>query len=200
MKIMAPPQTMPASAPWKFTRLQNRLNSISGPKAAPKPAHANETMRNTELLESQAMTTPTTAITRRLRRAISRRCLSLSFSPKKSPRISCDTEEEAARSCESAVDMVEAMMPERIRPATSAGRNPKVLRKCAISTMTVSEALEVVSSPITPAFVMPRPITPIRMATLIAITTQMLAILRDSASLRSSSIAMKRSRICGIPK
>ena len=47
----------------------------------------------------------------------------------------------------------------------------------------------------TPAFVMPRPIRPIRIAMPIAMTTQMLAILRDSFSLFSFSIAMNLRRM-----
>ena len=69
IKIMAPPTTMPARAPWRFVRLQNRENSISGPNAAPKPAHAKETIRNTELSGFQARNTPITAMIRRLPRA-----------------------------------------------------------------------------------------------------------------------------------
>ena len=44
------------------------------------------------------------------------------------------------------------------------------------------------------------PMMPMRIATLIAMTTQMLAMRRESLILCESSIAMKRRRICGIPK
>ena len=50
-----------------------------------------------------------------------------------------DTAEEAARSCESAVDMVDARIPARIVPPSSAGRTPYVLKRSAILTMIVSE-------------------------------------------------------------
>ena len=96
--------------------------------------------------------------------------------------------------------MVEAMIPDRIRPARRAGKKPKVLSRCAISTMIVSETLAFSSSPTVPVRLMPRPTIPIRIAAPMAITTQILAILLERVSFFSSSIAMKRSRICGIPK
>ena len=180
--------------------LQNSEKRTSGPNAAPNPAQANETMRNTELSGFHARNTAIMAMMRSESLATRIRLFSLSFTWKKEVRISCDTELDAARSCESAVDIVEAMMPDRIRPAISAGKNPKLLRRWAISMITVSEEPDDVSSPITPALVMPSPIRPIRIATPMAMTTQILAIRLESFSFRSSSIAMNRRRICGIPK
>ena len=55
------------------------------------------------------------------------------------PRRSEETAEEAASSCESAVDMVEARIPARIVPPSSAGIIPYVLKRSAILTMIVSE-------------------------------------------------------------
>ena len=46
-----------------------------------------------------------------------------------------DTLEAAARSWESAVDMVAARMPDRMMPATIAGRMPCLLMRSAILTM-----------------------------------------------------------------
>lgn len=52
-----------------------------------------------------------------------------------------DTLEDAASSWESAVDMVLARMPERTRPAISAGRMPCLERRSATLTMMVSVLL-----------------------------------------------------------
>ena len=51
-----------------------------------------------------------------------------------------------------------------------------------------------------PAFVMPLPTTPINTATPMEMTTQVVATRRERASFFSSSIAMKRSRMWGMPK
>ena len=45
-----PPTTMPATAPFLVVLLQNRDMSIAGPKAAPKPAQAYETVSSIKLL------------------------------------------------------------------------------------------------------------------------------------------------------
>ena len=47
INTIAPPTTMPARAPHLLVRFQNRAQSITGPKAAPKPPQAKETMENT---------------------------------------------------------------------------------------------------------------------------------------------------------
>ena len=59
---MTPPATMPAMAPGRLLRFQNRANSVTGPKDAPKPAQAKETMVNTELSGFHARTTATNAM------------------------------------------------------------------------------------------------------------------------------------------
>ena len=56
-KTIAAPLTIPAMAPARVVRFQNRLNRTNGPKVAPNPAHAKDTILNTELLESLAMNT-----------------------------------------------------------------------------------------------------------------------------------------------
>ena len=106
---------------------------------------------------------------------------------------------DAASSCESAVDMVDARIPDRTTPAISAGRTPWVASSFAISTMMVSDWLPPRLG-IAPAAVIPRPTIPMKIATLIEITTHTDAIRLESFSFLSSPIAMKRSRICGIPK
>ena len=50
-----------------------------------------------------------------------------------------DMLEDAARSCESEVDMVEAKMPAITTPATSAAIIPFLLRRLAISIIIVSD-------------------------------------------------------------
>ena len=65
--------------------------------------------------------------------------------------------------------------------------------------MTVSEP-EPVSEGISPSKLMPSPITPIRSETNMETTAQIEAILLESFSCFSSFIAMKRRRMCGIPK
>ena len=51
-----------------------------------------------------------------------------------------------------------------------------------------------------PARVMALPTTPMKMATAMEITTQMEATRRDRVSFSSSSMAINRSRMWGIPK
>ena len=48
MNTIAPPEIIPASAPMRVVRFQNSANSTTGPKAAPKPAHAKDTIVKTE--------------------------------------------------------------------------------------------------------------------------------------------------------
>ena len=55
IKTIAPPASIPATAPARVVRFQNSENSISGPKAAPKPAHAKEVMLKMVELEFQAI-------------------------------------------------------------------------------------------------------------------------------------------------
>ncbi len=64
MNTIAPPDIIPAMAPYLFERLQKRANSTTGPKAAPNPAHANETIPNTELSGFLARKAAIIAITR----------------------------------------------------------------------------------------------------------------------------------------
>ena len=71
IKTIAPPDTMPAIAPGSVVRFQNRAQITSGPKAAPKPAHANETMPNTELSGLRAIIIPRIAMPITVRRAAS---------------------------------------------------------------------------------------------------------------------------------
>ena len=55
-----------------------------------------------------------------------------------STRISCVMLEDAAMSCESAVDIVDARIPEMNIPATNEGIKPKPLIYLEISTIMVS--------------------------------------------------------------
>ena len=110
-----------------------------------------------------------------------------------------ETLDAAASIWLSAVDMVAARMPARIRPASTAARMPCCAMRFAMRTMTVSleEPLRYSSAP---ALVMPRPTMPMMMEAVMAMTTHTLAMRRLSTSFFSSSMAMKRSRMWGIPK
>ncbi len=55
INTMAPPEIMPAKAPQRLERFQNKANNITGPKDAPNPAQAKDTMPNTELSGSRAI-------------------------------------------------------------------------------------------------------------------------------------------------
>ena len=132
---ITPPETIPAMAPALVVRFQNSANSTSGPNAAPKPAHAKDTTRKMELSSSSAMKTAITEMMMTDARAISIAFFWESFTLKKEMKISCEAEEDAAKSCESAVDIVAARIPERITPATSAGKMPKELKCFEISMM-----------------------------------------------------------------
>ena len=69
MNTIAPPEIIPASAPCQFERLQKRANNTTGPNTAPKPAHAKETMPNTELFGSRAIKAAITAMANKVKRA-----------------------------------------------------------------------------------------------------------------------------------
>ena len=83
-KTITPPASLPAMAPCFVVRFQNREKSISGPKEAPKPAQAKETMRNTELSGFQARRIPIMAMPMTVPRAASMEWRVLSLMPKKS--------------------------------------------------------------------------------------------------------------------
>ena len=129
---------MPEIAPGRFVRFQKSAHITSGPNAAPKPAQANETMPNTELSGFLAITTPSIAIITTVILAASILFFSEILSPKVSRNMFSDTLDAAAKSCESAVDIVLARIPAKIRPAISAGKTPWVERSPATRTITVS--------------------------------------------------------------
>ena len=54
------PEIIPAIQPYLLVLFQNRDINIAGPNTAPKPAHAKDTILNTELEGSQAIITPNT--------------------------------------------------------------------------------------------------------------------------------------------
>ena len=111
----------------------------------------------------------------------------------------CETLDAAASIWLSAVDMVAARIPARIRPASTAASTPCCAMRLAMRTMRVSLE-EPLRNSSAPALVMPRPTTPMTMEAVMAMTTHTLAMRRLSTSFFSSSMAMKRSRMCGIPK
>ena len=95
MNTIAPPEIIPASAPCQFERLQKRANNTTGPNTAPKPAHAKETMPNTELFGSRAIKAAITAMASKVKRAA---FIAFFLSPvlaTLSPKRSEDTAEDA---------------------------------------------------------------------------------------------------------
>ena len=60
---LTPPVIIPAIAPFLVVLFQKSENNTIGPNVAPNPAHANETIVNTELSGSLAIIAATTAIT-----------------------------------------------------------------------------------------------------------------------------------------
>ena len=190
---------MPQSAPYMLERFQNSASRTTGPNVAPKPAHANETMRNTELFGSRARKTAMTAMTTSVARATRSFFFSSILMWRISPKMFSETPDAAVSSWESEVDIVAARMPARMTPQSRAASTPCWLIRSAMRTMMVSES-EPSSAPSAPTLVSALPMMPIRIATPMAMTTQTVATRRDSLSLFSSSIAIKRSRMCGIPK
>ena len=76
---ITPPPIMPAMAPARLIRFQNRLKSISGPKVAPKPAQAKETMVKMTLSSSMAIKIAMAQMISRARRLIQSTLLSEAF-------------------------------------------------------------------------------------------------------------------------
>ena len=136
--IIIPPDNIPAITPYLLAPFQNSDISTTGPKVAPKPAHANDTISNTELFGSLARSIAITDIIITVVLATTIDFFSVSLTPKNSCKIFCDTLDAEARSCESAVDIVAASIPASITPAHIAGSIPYVLRRCAILTIIVS--------------------------------------------------------------
>jgi len=129
---MIPPATIPLIAPYLFERFQNNAKSITGPNVAPKPAQANDTIWNTELLGLLARNI---AI---IEMIITEPLATTIFTPAERFKLNTpsskfsETLEDAARSCESEVDIVEASIPARITPAIMAKIMPCVLNTWAI--------------------------------------------------------------------
>lgn len=79
INTMVPPEIMPASAPHRLLRFQNSAKSITGPKAAPNPAQAKETIPKMELSGLAAMMTEIMAIRITVPLATHMAVLSLAF-------------------------------------------------------------------------------------------------------------------------
>ena len=119
-KIMIPPAAIPAIAPYLLDLLQKRERSMHGPKVAPNPAQAKDTTLKTELSGFQARIKAISAMAITVPLATIIVFFWSRSMPKKSVSRSWDTLEDAARSWESAVDMVAARIPARITPAIKA--------------------------------------------------------------------------------
>lgn len=107
----------------------------------PKPAQANDTIWNTELLGLLARNIAIIEmiITEPLATTIFTPAERFKFNTPSSKF--SETLEDAARSCESEVDIVEASIPARITPAIMAKIMPCVLKYVGYRTMIVSEIL-----------------------------------------------------------
>ena len=89
---------MPASAPCLLERLQNSAVSTTGPNAAPKPAHAKDTIPKTELFGSLAMKAAITEIAKTETLAACIAAFSEIFTRKKPPKRLWEILEDADRS------------------------------------------------------------------------------------------------------
>ena len=118
--IIIPPEIIPDIAPYLLDLLQNNERRTTGPNVAPKPAHANDTISNTELSGLPAINTATIEMITTVIQA----AFSESLTPIHSLTRFCDIPEAAARSCESDVDIVAARIPARITPAAMAAITP----------------------------------------------------------------------------
>ena len=176
----APPDMIPASAPASVVLFQNNEQRITAPKAPPNPAHAKDTIWNTLELGSLARKTLIIEITTTVILATRMLCFSEIFTPKKSFKRFSENPEEAANSWLSAVDIVAARIPARITPAKRAVSKPCWLNILAMAIITVSLSAR---DTIAPDFDIASPITPMKIATAIANTTQMEAILLERVSL-----------------
>ena len=96
--------------------------------------------------------------------------------------------------------MVAARMPAIMTPATMAASAPCVEMSAAVFTMRLSASDSDAGIAIAPVLTMPKPTMPITTATPSEMTTQTVAMRRLKLSLSSSPMAIKCSRMWGIPK
>ena len=117
-----------------------------------------------------------------------------------------ETEDEAAISCESAVDIVDARIPAITSPAKRANKKLCSLIFCARTTIRVSALAELerlslsIRDVSAPLCVSALPTTPRNTAIANEKTTHTEAILLESFNSEAFLIAMNLRSICGIPK
>ena len=97
-KTITPPPSIPARAPQRLQRFQNRAARMTGPKEAPKPAQAKETIWNTEDSGSKAKIAPMMEMITRVTRATIMVALWLKLIWNTPRRMFSEMEEEAASS------------------------------------------------------------------------------------------------------
>ena len=90
INTIAPPAITPAIAPSFVVLFQKSAVSVSAPNAPPKPAHANDTIPNTELEGSLARNTATSATPISANLAARSVAFPLNFTLKTEPKISLD--------------------------------------------------------------------------------------------------------------
>ena len=117
-------------------------------------------------------------------RAVRMDCLSVSLIPNNPLRIFSEALDEAARSCESAVDIVQASIPAKISPAKIARITPCSLMKKPIFISTVSDSEFFVNVSIMPFLLSVLATIPMNIAINIEMTTHTDAIRREVFILR----------------
>lgn len=137
--IIIPPDIIPAVIPYLLAFFQNNAHNTTGPNVAPNPAHANDTISNTELSGFDARIIEITDIITTVILATFIDVFLDILIWNTSVSIFCEILEAAASNCESAVDIVAARIPANITPAIMAVATPCVDNKCAIFTIIVSE-------------------------------------------------------------
>ena len=199
MITVRPPETIPATAPARFVLLQNRDITTVGPKAAPRPAHALDTSPIILLFGFHAMINATTETAITVILATVRTSFeSASFLTNWWYK-SSDAADAVTRSCESAVDMIAARIPQRKIPPIN-GNARSVENSLLIISINTLSAEEAPSSPSTAGSRYARPITPIKQAAVSERISHTIAITLDFFNSFSFFTAINRVRICGIPQ
>ena len=191
MSTVAVPDSMPAIAPYLLVRLQYSEVSISGPKDAPRPAHAYETTWKIEEFWSNATTMPKMNMTSSVMRAtiitwrsVALRCSSprKMFSPTaEAPMIMYEDEEL----------MDAAKMPDTTMPHMKLGSS------ACETTMKMFSAADCVTNCVG---IIARPTKPMHTPHASDTTHHVVAMIRDFLISSELRIDRNRTSTCGIPK
>ena len=191
MSTVAVPDSMPAMAPYLLVRRQYSEVSISGPKDAPKPAHAYETTWKIEEFWSKATTMPKMNMTSSVMRAtiITWRSLALRWSR---PWKMFSAMAEAPMIMYEDEELIDAAkMPDTTMPHMKLGSN------ACDTTMKMFSAAACVANCVG---IMARPTRPMHTPHAREITHQVVAIIRDLRISSELRMDRKRTSTCGMPK